>query len=91
VLPLAVPGLVVTAIIVFMTSWSAFLIPLILTKTQNAMTLQVVAAMLVGEKDQYTDYGLINAVAVISIVPPVLLALLFQRFVVAGIFKGAVR
>jgi multiple sugar transport system permease protein len=91
VMPLAVPGLIVTAIIVFMTTWSAFLVPLILTKTQKAMTLQVVAAMLVGERDVYTDYGLINAVAVVSVLPPMFLALVFQRYIMSGIFKGAIR
>ncbi|MDQ7841371.1 MAG: carbohydrate ABC transporter permease [bacterium] len=91
VMPLAVPGLIVTAIIVFMTTWSAFLVPLILAKTQNSMTLQVVAAMLVGERDVYTDYGLINAVAVVSIIPPMVLALIFQRYIMSGMFKGAIR
>jgi multiple sugar transport system permease protein len=91
VIPLALPGLVVTAIIVFMSTWSAFLVPLILTKTQNAMTLQVVAAMLVGERDVYTDYGLINAVAVVSVAPPMLLALFFQRYIISGVFRGAIK
>ncbi|OFX32027.1 MAG: hypothetical protein A2Z07_01225 [Armatimonadetes bacterium RBG_16_67_12] len=91
VMPLAVPGLIVTGIIVFMTTWSAFLVPLILAKTQKSMTLQVVAAMLVGERDVYTDYGLINAVAVVSIIPPLVLALVFQRYIISGIFKGAIR
>jgi multiple sugar transport system permease protein len=91
VTPLAVPGMIVTAIIVFMSTWSAFLVPLILSKTQNSMTLQVVAAMLVGERDVYTDYGLINAVAVVSIVPPMVLALVFQRYIMSGFFKGAIR
>ncbi len=91
VMPLAVPGMIVTGIIVFMATWSAFLVPLILSKTENSMTLQVVAAMLVGERDVYTDYGLINAVAVVSIVPPMALALVFQRYIMSGFFKGAIR
>ena len=91
VMPVAIPGVVVTAIIVFMAAWSAFQVPLILTKSPEAITLQVVAAMLVGERDVYTDHGLINAVAVVSIVPPILLALFFQRYVISGIARGAIK
>jgi multiple sugar transport system permease protein len=91
VLPLMRPGLVVTGVIVFMAMWGAFLVPVILTRSEASITIQAVVAMLIGERDTFTDYGLINAVAVLSLLPPLVLTLIFQRMITSGIFRGAVR
>jgi multiple sugar transport system permease protein len=91
VLPLMRPGLVVTGVVVFMAMWGAFLVPMILTRSEASITIQAVVAMLIGERDTFTDYGLINAVAVLSLLPPLVLTLVFQRLITSGIFRGAVR
>jgi ABC-type glycerol-3-phosphate transport system permease component len=74
-----------------MAMWGAFLVPVILTRSEASITIQAVVAMLIGERDTFTDYGLINAVAVLSLLPPLVLTLIFQRMITSGIFRGAVR
>lgn len=89
VLPIALPGLFAAGVYTFMQSWNAFIIPLIFTSHDTLRTVTVAIAMFVGR--HYTEYGLMSAAGVLASLPPVLLALFFQRYLLAGLTAGATK
>jgi hypothetical protein len=89
VLPLSGPALVAAAVFSFITCWNEFLFAFMLTQTEAAKTVTVVLSNFTT--DVTVDFALMNAAGVIAVVPPVLLALLFRRFVVSGLVTGAVK
>ena len=89
ILPLSAPGLVATGILAFLSAWDEFLLALIFTRSTNAATLPLFIAEL---GSQYiTAYDQISAAGMMAAIPPVLLALLFQRFIVRGLTAGSVK
>lgn len=88
-LPLSLPALVAALMFAFLTSWNEFLFALVLTQNVAAQTLPIVIAGFV--MDFTTSFSFVNAAGVIAIIPPVLLAILFQRYIVAGLTAGAVK
>lgn len=89
VLPIATPGLVSVAIVTFLLSWGEFLYALLFTSSTASRTMPVVVSMFVGEFG--VDYTMIAAALVIGILPPIVVALSFQRYIVAGLTAGAVK
>ncbi len=89
IIPLALPGLFAAAVYTFMQSWNAFIIPLIFTSSDTNRTVTVAIAMFVGR--HYTEYGLMSAAGVLASLPPALLAIFFQRYLLAGLTAGAVK
>lgn len=89
VLPLSGPALVTAGVFVFITCWNEFLFGFMLTQTAAAKTVTVVLSNFTT--DVTVDFALMNAAGVIAMVPPVVLALLFRRFVVSGLVTGAVK
>lgn len=89
VLPLALPGLFAAGVYTFMQSWNAFIIPLIFTSHDTLRTVTVAIAMFVGR--HYTEYGLMSAAGVLASLPPVLLAIFFQRYLLSGLTAGAIK
>lgn len=88
-LPVATPGLVACAMFAFMSSWGEFLYALLFTSTLNSKTVPIVIAGFVT--DVNTSPTLMNAGGVLAVIPPLVLALLFQRMIVRGIAAGAVK
>jgi multiple sugar transport system permease protein len=89
ILPLAMPGTFTTAILVFIAAWNEFLFALTINTDENMKTVPVGIALFQG---QYTiPWGEIAAASVIVTIPLVLVVLLFQRRIVAGITAGAVK
>ena len=88
-LPVAAPGLVAAAVFSFMTAWNEFMFALFLTSTKAAKTIPVVAANFAT--DFNTQYTVMAAAGVLAVVPPLLLALIFQRKLVAGMAAGSVK
>ena len=88
-LPLAVPGLVATFILAFMASWAEFLYAVTFTKTLNSQTVTVIASTFIGLEN--SRYDLVLAAGVLSSLPPFLLVLLVQRYIVAGFAAGSVK
>jgi multiple sugar transport system permease protein len=88
VLPLAGPGLVSVMIFAFIASWNEYLYAFIFTNVQ-AKTLPV----LIGEFSTKLglEYLKIAAAGVLASLPPVLLALIFQKFIIRGLTSGAVK
>ncbi len=88
-LPLALPSLVAVVLFAFLTSWNEFLLALMFTQTPNSQTLPIVVASFTS--DFTISFSFINAAGVVAIVPPVILAVLFQRYLVSGLTAGAVK
>jgi multiple sugar transport system permease protein len=88
-LPLSAPGLAAVAMFSFLGSWSEFLFALLLTSTMNSKTIPIVVSEFVT--DQNIDYGFLAASGVLAVIPPVLLALFFQRWIVQGLVAGSGR
>jgi multiple sugar transport system permease protein len=82
VLPLLKPALAVLAIFTFTNSWNSFLWPLIVSDSVEMYTLQVGIAFFSGQTG--TEYQLMMAVAVISLLPVVLMYIVFQRYFVSS-------
>jgi multiple sugar transport system permease protein len=89
ILPLARPGVLTTAMFGFLLAWDEFLYALIFTSTTDAKTIPVAIAEFTGKFS--SDFGLIAAGGVLASLPPLLLALMFQRYIVGGLTSGAVK
>ena len=76
-LPLSLPALVASLTFAFLTSWNEFVFALVLTQNVAAQTLPIVISGFV--MDFTTSFSFVNAAGVIAIIPPVLMAVLFQR------------
>jgi multiple sugar transport system permease protein len=88
-LPLAVPGLLAAATIIFTFSWSEFLFALILTATPNSQTFPVGVQGLVTQFEViWNDMAAAGAIAMCL---PLLMALLARRYLVAGLTFGVIR
>ncbi len=88
-LPLALPSLVAVILFAFLASWNEFLLALMFTQTPASQTLPIIVASFTS--DFTISFSFINAAGVIAIVPPVVLALLFERYIISGLTAGAVK
>ena len=89
VLPLSAPGLVATALFCFLASWEEFLLALVFTSSPAAKTIPVAISEFVGR--HAIDFGMMATGGVVAAIPPILIALLFQRYLVSGLTSGAVK
>jgi multiple sugar transport system permease protein len=89
VLPLSTPGVIATALFAFLLCWDEFLYSLIFTSTLRAKTIPVAIAEFTGRNA--VDFGLIAAGGILASLPPVLLTMAFQRYLVSGLSAGAVK
>ena len=87
VLPLAAPGLIASAILTFLSAWGQFMIPLVFSPTLATKPLTVLIPEFVTKN--YVDYGLMNAAGVLAIIPPVLVVLFLNRYLVQGLMAGS--
>ncbi|HEX9719573.1 MAG TPA: carbohydrate ABC transporter permease [Ramlibacter sp.] len=88
-LPLALPSLVAVVLFTFLTSWNEFLLALMFTQTPASQTMPIVVASFTS--DFTISFSFINAAGVLAIVPPVIIAILFERYIVSGLTAGAVK
>lgn len=89
VVPLSVPGLAATFVIIFLLSWNEFLIPLVVGSSERVWTLPVLLSTFVS--DFSLMYTIVNSVAVLSTLPTIMLAVLLKRYVVASLTAGALK
>jgi multiple sugar transport system permease protein len=88
-LPLATPGLVTTIIFAILLAWDEFFYALILTSSLRAKTISVAIAEFSGQ--HMIDYGMIATGGVMAALPPVIIALILQKYIVQGLTAGAVK
>jgi multiple sugar transport system permease protein len=91
IVPLAAPGTFTAAILVFIFAWNDFLFAITLTSTERARTVPAGLAFFSGESQFSLPIGSIAAAAVVVTVPIIILVLVFQRRIVAGLTAGAVK
>jgi multiple sugar transport system permease protein len=89
VMPISVPGLVSTGMFVFLLAWDEFFYALIFTSTLAAKTVPVAIAEFVGR--YVVNVNGMMAGGILAAIPPVLIALIFQRYIVSGMTAGAVK
>jgi len=89
VLPLSSPGIASTSIFVFIISWNEFFFAFLYTTTLTSKTLPV----LIGEFASKigVDYVMMSTAGVLASLPPVVLALLFQKYIIKGLTSGGVK
>jgi len=87
--PLALPSLVAVVLFTFLTSWNEFLLALMFTQTSASRTMPIIIASFTS--DFTISFSFINAAGVVAVIPPIVLALLFERYIVAGLTAGAVK
>ncbi|MBL8589911.1 MAG: carbohydrate ABC transporter permease [Methylobacteriaceae bacterium] len=87
--PLSLPAIVAVILFAFLASWNEFLLALMFTQTPNSQTLPIIVASFTS--DFTISFSFINAAGVLAIIPPVLIALLFERYLVSGLTAGAVK
>ncbi|GIH27196.1 sugar ABC transporter permease [Acrocarpospora phusangensis] len=91
IVPLAVPGMVTTAILAFIFCWNDFLFAISLTSSSAARTAPATISFFTGGSQFEDPTGSIAAAAVVITIPIVVFVLLFQRRIVAGLTSGAVK
>jgi multiple sugar transport system permease protein len=91
ILPLALPGVFTSAIIVFIFCWNDFLFAISLTSTEAARTVPAATAFFTASSNFINPTGQIAAAAIVVTVPIILMVLVFQRRIVAGLTAGAVK
>jgi multiple sugar transport system permease protein len=89
--PLAAPGVVTTAILVFLFCWNEFLFAISFTSTITSRTAPAALAFFSGSSQFTTPTGPIAAAAVVITIPIIIFVLFFQRRIVAGLTSGAVK
>jgi trehalose/maltose transport system permease protein len=91
IVPLAAPGVFTTAILVFIFAWNDFVFAVSLTSTNAARTVPPALASFPGESQFTAPIGSIAAGAVVVTIPIIIMVLIFQRRIVAGLTAGAVK
>jgi multiple sugar transport system permease protein len=84
-LPLAIPALAAVAVFAFLASWNDFLAPLVYLRSPDSFTVSVGMATLEGVYVNQLHYSV--AMALIVLIPPILVFVLAQRFLVGGITR----
>jgi multiple sugar transport system permease protein len=91
IIPLAAPGVFTTAIITFIAAWNEFLIALTMVNKKEMTTATVAISKFTGSSGFDQPFGTQMAAGVIVTVPLVIVVLVFQRRIIAGLTAGGVK
>ncbi|HXR29899.1 MAG TPA: carbohydrate ABC transporter permease [Solirubrobacterales bacterium] len=91
VVPLAAPGIVTAGLLVFIFAWNEFLFAITLTSTPERRPVPAAIAFFTGSQQFEIPLGTISAASVVVTVPLIVLVLIFQKRIVAGLTAGAVK
>ena len=91
IVPLAAPGVFTAAILVFIFAWNDFIFANTLTSTDAARTVPAALAFFTGASQFEQPIGAVAAGAVVVTIPIIIMVLIFQRRIVAGLTAGAVK
>jgi multiple sugar transport system permease protein len=91
IVPLAAPGVFTAAILTFFFAWNEFVLAISLTSTSSARTVPAQMSFFVGPDPFNPPYGQLATASVVVTVPIIIIVLLFQRKIVAGLTSGAVK
>lgn len=90
VMPVALPGLVAAGIFCFLVAWNEFVFAILLTSSLNSQTLPTRVAQFVSDQRIYNP-GLLFAAGTLAVIPPVIITLGLQRFLLRGLLSGAIK
>jgi multiple sugar transport system permease protein len=91
VIPLAAPGLATAGILTFIFAWNEFLLAVTLTSSPDARTVPAAIAFFTGATQFELPLGTISAASVVISIPLIVMVLVFQKRIVAGLTAGAVK
>jgi multiple sugar transport system permease protein len=91
ILPLAAPGMFTTAIITFIAAWNEFIIALTMVTAKEMKTATVAISQFTGSSGFDSPFGTKMAAGVVVTVPLVVVVLIFQRRIIAGLTAGGVK
>jgi multiple sugar transport system permease protein len=91
IVPLAAPGVFTAAILTFFFAWNEFVLAISLTSTTASRTVPAQLSYFVGPDPFNPPYGQLATASVVVTVPIIIIVLLFQRKIVAGLTSGAVK
>ena len=91
VLPLAAPGMVTAGLLAFIFAWNEFLLSITLTSTPDRRPVSAAIAFFTGSSQFEIPLGTISAATVVITVPLIILCVIFQKRIVAGLTAGAVK
>jgi multiple sugar transport system permease protein len=91
VLPLAAPGLVTAGLLAFIFAWNEFLLSITLTSSASRRPVSAAIAFFTGSQQFQIPLGTISAATVVITVPLIVLVVIFQKRIVAGLTAGAVK
>lgn len=91
IVPISGPAFATLGVFAFMASWNAFLWPLLVVRDREFMTLPLALATLQGLYPGQTEWNLVMAGTVISVVPMILVFLLAQRWVIEGVTTSGLK
>jgi multiple sugar transport system permease protein len=88
-IPLAAPGIGATAIFTLLNAWDEFFFALVFTSTYTSKTVPVALAEFIGHHT--VNWGLLVTGGFIASLPPIILSLMFYRYIVSGILSGGLK
>ena len=88
-IPVSLPGITATAIIVFLMGWAQFIFPLVLSSDLTTQPVTVVVAALYGQR--IVPFTLLNAIGVLAAALPGIIALVLNRYIVQGVMAGSIK
>ena len=91
IVPLAAPGVFTAAILTFFFAWNEFVLAISLTSTTNSRTVPAQMSFFVGPDPFNPPYSQLATASVLVTIPVIIIVLLFQRRIVAGLTSGAVK
>jgi multiple sugar transport system permease protein len=91
IVPLAAPGVFTAAILTFFFAWNEFVLAISLTSTTAARTVPAQLSFFVGPDPFNPPYSQLATASVVVTIPIIVIVLLFQRRIVAGLTSGAVK
>lgn len=89
ILPLSLPLIATSIIIIFLSTWSQFQIPLILASNADTKPIAIVTSEFITKDTVH--YGLSAAAGILAIIPPAIITLIFRKYITSGIMKGSIK
>ena len=83
------PGLIAVSIISFLFTWNMFFAPLVLTYTLRSKPLTVAMTEFISQ--YFVHWDLMSAGTILAVIPPILIVLFFQRYIIRGLAAGAIK
>lgn len=86
---MVMPGLIAVSIVSFLSTWNMFSAPLVLTYTLKSKPLTVTMTEFIGQ--YFVHWDLMSAATMISIIPPLIIVIFFQKYIIQGLSAGAIK